>query len=397
MRHLFRLLLAAGAAGCGVDTELTRPDATHALAGTNLRYQLTILEPEAAGLSQGAGIDNSGLVSGFHGVATGHRHAAVWANGVRTDIGPLPGGLHSMLVWPGVNDSGQVVGISRIGVADSLGEFWSCSAFLPGAGNICHAFFWDNGVLTQLPTLGGTNGFGADLNNRGQAVGWAETAEFDGSCTGAQKLGFKAVLWETGKGTHHALEPLPGHSASAATAINERGEVVGISGECDQAVGRKSAIDAVLWDQQGNPVPLPNLGGEYWHTPMALNDRGEVVGFGNPPLGNFDGDSLRAFYWSAKTGIRDLGRIEGHLSSQALGTNGRGQIVGVSCGDICRGLLWVNLERYILQDLLAEPTNDTIWSARGINDAGVITGRIRVANTGRTAPFIATPVVLPTP
>lgn len=397
MSHLFRFLLAAAATGCAADAEPTRPDGPLAQSGAEVRYRLTILEPEAGGLSQGAGINNSGLVSGFHGVATGHRHAAVWANGVRTDVGPLPGGLHSMLVWPGVNDSGQVVGISRIGVADSLGEFWSCSAFLPGAGSICHAFFWDNGVITQLPTLGGTNGFGADLNNRGQAVGWAETAEFDGSCTGVQKLGFKAVLWEPRKGTRRPLEPLPGHSASAATAINERGEAVGISGECDQAVGRKSAIDAVLWDQQGNPERLPNLGGDYWHTPMALNDRGEVVGFGNPPGGNFDGDSLRAFYWSAKTGIRDLGRIEGHLSSQALGINARGQIVGVSCGDICRGLLWVNLERHILQDLLAEPTNDTIWSARGINDAGVITGRIRVANTGRTAPFIATPITVPNP
>lgn len=246
MRHLFRFLLASAAAGCAADAEPTRPDPPLTQSGAEVRYRLTILEPEAGGLSQGAGINNSGLVSGFHGVASGHRHAAVWAHGVRTDVGTLPGGLHSMLVWPGVNDSGQVVGISHIGVADSLGEFWSCSAFLSGAGNICHAFLWDNGVITQLPTLGGTNGFGADLNNRGQAVGWAETAEFDGSCTGVQKLGFKAVLWEPRKGTRRPLQPLPGHSASAATAINERGEAVGISGECDQAVGRKSAIDAVL-------------------------------------------------------------------------------------------------------------------------------------------------------
>ncbi|HET9515535.1 MAG TPA: hypothetical protein VFO95_16505 [Gemmatimonadales bacterium] len=54
------------------------------------------------------------------------------------------------------------------------------------------------------------------------------------------------MLWEPRKGTRRPLQPLPGHSASAATAINERGEAVGISGECDQAVGRKSAIDAVL-------------------------------------------------------------------------------------------------------------------------------------------------------
>ena len=397
MRQVFRFLLAAVVAGCTAGAEPTEPDAPLTQLGPNLRYRLTILEPEAAGLSQGAGINNSGLVSGFHGVTGGFRHAAIWANGVRTDLGTLPGGLHSMLQWPGLNDSGQAVGISRIGVADSLGEFWSCSAFLPGAGTICHAFFWENSVMIQLPTLGGTNGFAADLNNSGQAVGWAETAEFDGSCTGVQKLGFKAVLWEPKNGSKRALEPLSAHSASAATALNDRGEVVGISGECDQAVGRKSAIDAVKWDHLGRITQLDNLGGDYWHTPMDINDRGEVVGFGNPPDGNFDGDSLRAFYWSEKTGIRDLGRIEGFLSSQALGINGRGQIVGVSCAAICRGLLWIDLERYVLQDLIFPATDDTIWSARAINDAGVITGRVRVANTGRTAPFIATPIAVPNP
>ena len=395
MRYMIRFLLVTAVAGCAADPETTEPDPPLAQLGPNLRYRLTILQPEGVGLSQGAGINNSGLVSGFHNTAAGFRHGVIWTNGVRTDLGTLPGGLHSMLQWPGLNDSGQAVGISRIGVADSLGEFWSCSAFLPGAGTICHAFFWENDVMIQLPTLGGTNGFGADINNRGQAVGWAETAEFDDSCTGVQRLGFKAVLWEPRNGSKRALEPLPGHSASAATAINERGDVVGISGECDQAVGRKSAIDAVKWDHQGRVTRLGNLGGDYWHTPMAINDRGEVVGFGNPPNGNFDGDSLRAFYWSEKTGIRDLGRIEGFLSSQALGINGRGQIVGVSCAAICHGLLWIDLERYILQDLIVPATDDTIWSARSINDAGIITGRIRVANTGITAPFIATPITGP--
>ena len=85
MRHLFRFLLASAAAGCAADAEPTRPDPPLTQSGPEVRYRLTILEPEAAGLSQGAGINNSGLVSGFHGVASGHRHAAVWAHGVRTE------------------------------------------------------------------------------------------------------------------------------------------------------------------------------------------------------------------------------------------------------------------------------------------------------------------------
>lgn len=34
--------------------------------------------------------------------------------------------------------------------------------------------FWKNGVMTALPTLGGTNGGASQINARGQIVGVAE-------------------------------------------------------------------------------------------------------------------------------------------------------------------------------------------------------------------------------
>ncbi|HEX4562240.1 MAG TPA: hypothetical protein VH113_10455, partial [Gemmatimonadales bacterium] len=60
---------------------------------------------------------------------------------------------------------------------------------------------------------------------------------------------------------------------------------------------------------------------------------------------------LRAFVWTRATGMQDLGRIPGDLSSQALGVNLAGQIVGLSCSDTtCHGLLWQNGQMYRLQD-----------------------------------------------
>ena len=45
-----------------------------------------------------------------------------------------------------------------------------------------------------------------------------------------------------------------------ATAINDRGQVVGISGTCDQAVGRFTAAHAVIWEE-GGVRDIGDLGG----------------------------------------------------------------------------------------------------------------------------------------
>ena len=46
----------------------------------------------------------------------------------------------------------------------------------------------------------------------------------------------------------HDLPLIPGDTSGAATAINDNGQIVGISGICDQAVGRHTAKHAVLWE-----------------------------------------------------------------------------------------------------------------------------------------------------
>ncbi len=393
MQRVLSAITLAAVCACGTTERLTPPAASFSQVATRPQYSVTTL-PTLGGASQGGGINNPGWVAGYSGLPDGSRHATLWRDGSIIDLGTLGGtqsGLHSDVQWPGLNDDGVVVGISQTAALDPLGEEWSCSAFIAANGHICLGFVWQAGVMTALPTLGGNNGFAAGVNAVGQVVGWAETPVHDTTCHAPQVLQFRAVRWEPGSGQATQLPPLSGDSTSAATAINARSQVVGISGACDVAVGRRSATHAVLWDR-GTITNLGSLGGDFWHTPMAINNRGDVVGFSNPPGGDFDGDSLRAFVWTRAGGMKDLGRLTGDAQSQALDINIRGQIVGVSCGDICQAILWQDGVMYKLQDLVDPRFAGLLWSARSINDAGQITGRFIEAGTGKRFTYVATPI-----
>jgi hypothetical protein len=53
---------------------------------------------------------------------------------------------------------------------------------------------------------------------------------------------------------------------------------VGISGSCDQAVGRYTAAHAVLWDNGTvTDIGAGVLPAPFWNTPMAISEHGDVV------------------------------------------------------------------------------------------------------------------------
>jgi probable HAF family extracellular repeat protein len=296
-------------------------------------YRVTHLSSLGGTVSRGNSANDRGWVAGYSNLAgNASRHATLWLGGSVFDLGTL-GGPNSSVAWPVKNDRGLIAGIAQTATPDPLGENWSCSAFFPGAtatGRICLGFLWEGGVMRALPTLGGNNGFAAGANNRGQVVGWAENAVHDPTCVPPQVLQFRAVLWGPGSGRMRELPPLPGDSSGAATALNDRGQVVGISGTCDQAVGRFTAAHAVLWDD-GHVTDIGNLGGTTWNTPMAINEQGDVVGFASQPGDDPDNPQLRAFLWTRRGGIRNLGTLPGDVYSEAHGINEQRQVVGISC------------------------------------------------------------------
>lgn len=397
MRFISCALLAAVlASGCSRDPSVSLdPRVSRETITPEVRYTISYLPTLEGSRNRPSGISNSGLIAGFvNRPGNTTRVAALWRRGSRDTLGAL-GGPNSVVQWPGVSDNGYVVGIAETAELDTLGEEWSCTAFFPSVtGRLCRGFFWQDGVMTALPTLGGDNGFATGVNNRGQVVGWAETRVHDPTCNAPQVLQFRAALWEPKQGGMRELRPLPGDSTSAATAINNRGQVVGISGECDIAVGQLSARHSVLW-QNGVPTDIGDLGGDAWHTPMDINEQGAVVGFSNP-RGVIGIDfAPHAFLWTRDDGIRDLGTLQDDVVSQALGINSSGQIVGVSSGATNRAFLFENGVMKDLKSLVDPAFPDQLIVAQHINDDGVIVGRAIRAGTTAQVPFVATPALAP--
>lgn len=397
MQRLMLVALIAAVCGCRDDAAVVQPRAEQAALPDDARYDVTRYGASLGGNSRGDAIDNGGLVAGWSNLAGDHvRHAVLWRRGSLVDLGTL-GGPNSNVQWPGVNQHGVAVGISQTATPDPLHEDWSCSAFFPAdsaSGKVCLGFVWQNGAMRGLPTLGGTNGFATGINNRGQVVGWAETPVHDPTCNAPQVLQFRAVLWQPGRAPARELPPFPGDSTSAATAINDAGQAVGISGECDVAVGRFSARHAVLWDH-GRVIDIGNLGGVAWHTPMDINDSGDVVGFSDPP-GDEDGSFIaHAFLWTREAGMQDLGVLTGDDISEALAVNNARQVVGVSCGAVCRAFIWQDGVMTDLNTMLASDPGGLLVSGRDISAAGLITGDLADAASGRTVMYVARPAAGP--
>ncbi|MCA1829699.1 MAG: hypothetical protein ABR567_16800 [Myxococcales bacterium] len=343
------------------------------LAASAPAYSVITLRSLGGSASGANSIDDAGWISGLSTLPGDEVvHAALWLHGQAIDLGALGGpGVNSAVAWPN-HAAHAVVGISETSTPDPLGEAWSCSAFMPTTGHTCLGFVWRDGAMTALPTLGGNNGYAAGANRQGQVVGWAETAFHDPTCVGRQKLGFKAVLWN-GLEDAQVLPPLTGDSTSAAVAINDRGQVVGISGDCYKAVGASSARHSVIWEN-GSPREIPNLGGANWNTPDAINGRGEVAGFSDLPGDAPDRPNFHAFFWSSSTGIEDLGTLPGDSLSLAFGINDQGVVVGQSIGSGSRAFVYANGVMSDLNALVPAGSPFLIY-ANDINDRGEIVGQ----------------------
>jgi len=367
-----------------------------AMAGTPPRYVVVELGSLGGASSEGNSINLFGLVSGFSLLADGRMHATFWSQHAAHDMGTL-GGANSQVVWPVKNSLGVLSGIAQTATPDPLHEPWSCASFLPSTGTSCRGFVWAFGTMHELPPLpGGNNSFATGTNDLLQTAGWAETRMPDPTCDpkSHQVLQFLPVVWSDA-GRH--VRPLPllhGDSSGAATAINDRGQVVGISGSCDQAAGRYTAAHMVLWEN-GRAIDMGAIGGDAWNTPMAINEHGVVVGFANTA----PGAALRehAFLWRKGIAPRDLGTLHANdVHSQALGLNNLAQAVGISCTAgfaSCSGFLYQDGVMTDLNDLTPDYPG-VIVDAQDINDQGVITGQAVTAN-GELVAFRAYPTWSP--
>lgn len=359
-------------------------------------YRVVELPSLGGSVSSATGINDRGWVTGSSTLAGDLvTRAALWRDGRVTDLGTL-GGDNSAVVFSS-HSNRFVVGVAETAAVNPDGEDWSCSAFFAAAPSHhdCVGFVWEDGRMRALPTLGGPNAFAAGSNRRGDIVGWAENGRPDPTCTGGQVRQFRAVRWDARTRRPHELAPLPGDSVSAATAINDRGEAVGISGACGIAVGGVSAAHAVRWDADGRPHDLGQIGGVQWNTPVAINERSQITGFANVPGGATPANLYpHAFDWQPRSGIHDLGTLPGDVLSQGLGTNDAGLIVGESCQAHllnCRAVLVRDGRMTDLNTLTATPL--ALHDADDVNNRGVIAGA--AIDGGSTVAYLATPTGRP--
>jgi uncharacterized membrane protein len=372
-------------------------------------YRVIDLGTLGGTVSAGNAINNVGWVTGFSTEASGVPLATLWVGDRQIPLGTL-GGPGSDVAWPVKNNFGLISGISENGKHDPLNETFSCPAFGLVSGNSCVAFAWQHGVMTQLPGLGGNNSIGAGDNDLGQIVGWAENDVNDPTCAppspgAAQFLQFEATLWQRdfkGNWQVHELPPFPGDPDGAATAINDFGQAVGISGQCDVAIGAYTAIHALLWEN-GKPLDLGNLGGHGWNTPGAINNRGVVTGFVNGPNDVVNGQlqfRWLAFIWTREHGMQSIGTLPGDKMSEATDINDENQIVGVSFADY----VFDNPRAFIYQNRTITPLNSLIGSASaswdisstgGINDRGEIAAQANVVSNGVVTAVVHAVLLIP--
>jgi len=235
-----------------------------------------------------------------------------WQNGAMQDIGTLPGGTDAVALL--INEGGQIVGESYTGDSVPPPD--------PHCGDFpltLHGFFWDNGDMVDLDTLGGSCTFTYALNNRGQVVGqstlpgdqeihpfiweqntmtdlgtlggthgWAQWINDSGAVVGTTTpqgdQALIAVLWRDGAISN--LGTLPGNRCSAADAINSRGQIVGGSGffDADFFADCTDPIEhAVLWEN-GEILDLNNVVPPSTDLTLNeaffINDSGEISGVG---------------------------------------------------------------------------------------------------------------------
>jgi probable HAF family extracellular repeat protein len=378
------------------------PAQTAGKAKAKIQYQVSTL-PSLGGTSSGGNsINDLSWVAGYSRLPDRNRHATLWRNSSLTDLKTL-GGPNSSVTWNVKNTGGIIVGISQTLTPEPLGESWSSAAFYSSPYNVGFinlGFVWQDGQMRGLPNFpGGNNGFATGANNLGQVVGWAENGVHDPTCCCTQVLQFRPAMWTLAPDQIHELPLIPGDTSGAATAINDNGQTVGISGICDQAVGRHTAKHAVLW-QNGTVTDIyPDAPAPWWNTPTAINQHGDIVGFAGDPT-DVDGNILHAFIWTKDNGIKVLkplqGRVPQHIDSEAYGINEAGQVVGVSCAanqEDCRAVIW---NHGVYPTDLNDPDVKGSYSgflaiAKDINNKGEITGR-GLDTTGSLIAYLAVPV-----
>jgi probable HAF family extracellular repeat protein len=249
----------------------------------------------------------------------------LWDGGVMTALPTLKGknGKHGSNGAANViNSSGEVAGLAENTTPDK-----TCPAYDPSLGQTqklqTKPVAWIHGQIHELPTLGGDpDGVALAINERGQIAGAS------GDCAPLNPATFlylqpvHAILWDNGKPID--LGSLGGLSDNIALGINNHGAVVGGSD-----VAGDTAFHGFLWTKETDKMQdLIPFGTDVSSTALAINDGGEVVGVSLDEKFN-----TRAVSWVHRVPV-DLNNVIPNNSTLylllACSINSHGEIVGIA-------------------------------------------------------------------
>jgi probable HAF family extracellular repeat protein len=359
------------------------------------RYTVTDLGTLGGTYSYAYGLNNAGVVAGGAATATQsggvYQTAFLWDEDLHMiDLGTLGGpdcrDCSSEAFGP--NARGESALISETSESDPNGEDF-CGF---GTHRQCLGAIWKEGVLTGLPTLpGGNNAQALGLNNRGQVFGYTENGsreKADYCATKYQVLDFEAVIWGPKQDEIQELHPLLGDTVGIALGISDNGQVAGSSGLCSNTTVNllMGGPHAVLWQKDGSPTDLGNLGGTV-NVAASVNNRGEVVGGAQSAK---DG-KVHAFLWTKQTGLQDLGTLGADVVTAPTWINNHGQVVGLSIDSLGKSRAYLGQGK-VMRDLNALIPRGSPWylqAALSISDAGEIAGYGTI--DGNVHAFLATP------
>jgi uncharacterized membrane protein len=298
------------------------------------RYEVTALPFIPFSNTGGEALSNNGVVAGGIANADGSVSLAQWCNGVLTNLGIPPGIPSRDFNTPrvfGINDCGAVVGTIHTSAGDLPSRWFiydrGCFTVLPladptdlggaaigvnnrgevvgydhASSNRLVAWLWSNGAYSKLP-ISGTSTAALGINSSGIIVGNRRLRLIRRLLTGQLRC--------TGERGYVLSHGTTQYLTGFVNAINDEGEAAGGSISEGQAIATvfNNGIATVI-------LSLPS-------SAVGINSAASVIGSYQPAGYN----RRRLFRWSANTGAFDL-TPDGYRSAEAAAINDRGEILG---------------------------------------------------------------------
>jgi probable HAF family extracellular repeat protein len=300
--------------------------------GSEIRYNITDIGTFGGFYSIAEGINDSGQVIGRSANTDGKFRAYIWDRGTGLQsLGVIGNNQESQAL--AINNAGQVVGNlhrgsdsyytpfiwDRVNGMRTIGDHATPFAIndsgvvvgqATALASDYRAFVWDstNG-MRSIGTLGGNSYSGAySINNAGQVGGYSYMYDLSDD---------RAWTYDGIGGIQEI-----GGSAMEVFSINNSGQVAG------RLRSTNGNAQAFIWDRDGGIIDLGTLPGDVFSEPDAINDLGQIVG-----VSGADGLSRirHAFLYSDNT-MFDLNTLvaenSGWKLQMATDINLRGEIVG---------------------------------------------------------------------